>query len=104
MMSGPGEIIGLAFLNVKIMNIQKKIVLAVINSLTFEFDIILGADYITSFGLNCDCNLVISQTPQKSINVTSHSSIWNDYMTKELFDEKVNHLSAPQQATILNFV
>jgi transposase InsO family protein len=103
-MSGPGEIIGLAHLNVKIMDVEKKIVLAVTDSPLFKYDIILGTDYITSFRLNCDSNLIISQTPEKSINVTFHSPIWNDYMTKELFNEKVKHLPAPKRATIFDFL
>lgn len=104
--SGSGKTIGITLLDVTILNITKRVVLYVIDPQTFNFDFILGLDYIPAFRLNLDYNLRISQSIPTSINVTelSSDSIWNDYMTRELFDDKVKHLSPTQQSMILQFI
>ena len=104
--SGPGIVLGLALLDLTILDITKRVVLSVIDPQNFNFDFIIGTDYIPDFRLNLDCNLKITQSAPISINVTALSSpsIWNEYMPRELFNDKVKHLSPSQQSAILNFV
>ena len=104
--SGSGKALGLTLLDVTVLNITKRVLLSVIGTKTFNFDFILGLDYIPAFHFNLDHNLRISQSIPASINVTELSSdaIWNDYMTRQLFDDKVKHLSPTQRSIIHQFI
>lgn len=91
--SGSGIILGVTLLNLTILNITKPVVLFVIDPPNFRFDFIIGTDYIPEFRLNLDYNLKVTQSEDLNINATLLSpSIWNDYMSYELFNDKVNHL------------
>lgn len=103
--SGPGQIIGVTMLDVRILNITKRIILNVIDPKYFDFDIIMGTNYIPSFYLNLDYNLKITQTIPQSINVTvSPVPFWNNYMTEESFKNKVEHLNHCDRSAIFDFI
>ena len=92
-------------MEVKIFEVSRPVILNLIDPRYFEFDIIIGTNYIPAFYLNLDYNLKISQTIPQSINVTvSPVSIWNNYMTEESFKDKVKHLNSHEQSVIFDLI
>jgi len=92
-------------LDVQIFKVSKRIILNVIDPKSFDFDIIIGTNYIPSFYLNLDYNLKITQTVPQSINVAvSPVPIWNSYMTEKSFKSKVEHLNSHEQSAVFDLI
>lgn len=79
--------------------------LYVLDSNSFNFDFIIALDLIPVFRLALDHNLVLTQsnvpTPQLSIN---SQIVWNEYLTRDLFDSKIKHLEAKEKTKISTLI
>lgn len=118
--SGKGSILGVTILNVTILDITKRILLYVVDSDTFHFDFIIALDTIPLFKLALNEKLLISQninvSPTTDTATISHvkvpdttlinnvKEIWNDYMSLDLFNDKVKHLDKKKRCTIRTMV
>jgi hypothetical protein len=92
-------------LDIKILDIQKRVLLYVLDSNSFNFDFIVALDLIPEFRLELDYNLKLTQskitTPELSIN---SQIIWNDYLTHDLFNSKIKHLKAKEKKEISSLI
>lgn len=91
------------------MNISNRVLLHVVDTDTLPFDFIIGLDTIPLFKLSLSADLILSQSNVKSDVVSFNSFsknnvIWNDYMTLDLFHEKVSHLDSSKKLIIRNLV
>lgn len=101
-MNGKGFILGTLILNILIYGITRRVILHVLNSLSFEFDFIIGLDLIPLFKLSLDYNLKLTQCNIKdSVPISINNNVfWNDYMTLEQFDSKTSHLNITRKNII----
>lgn len=107
-------------LNVKIFNIEKEMNAFVIDKENFDFDFLVGLDYIKEFQLIQDENLRISQKAQQKHNTfnkkksnrikndlitqkienTKHLVNYNEHVKEENFNISINHLDYDKQSKI----
>lgn len=104
--SGRGSILGITMLNIKILDIEERVPLYVLDSPNFKYDFIIALDIIPIFRLSLDHELKLTQrnldTNQEiSIN---NNVMWNDYMSVKLFETKVSHLNVKEKNCIRTLI
>lgn len=83
-MSGDDEILGTAFLNMRIFNIEKRVRMFVINRKNFKYDILVGLDSIYEFKLEQDYRGRITQvTAEEEKERKEMRELWNRMKMKE---------------------
>ncbi len=117
-MSGKGRAIGQTVVNVKIMKLEKRVIIFLVDSDNDKYDCVIGLDLIKKFRLNQNYKLNITQTlsspliesnvKKSEINV-NNSTIdftinWNESIPIEKFEAKVSHLDAEKRYVIYNFI
>lgn len=94
--NGSGNILGITLLPLKILNINKKAIIYVIDSLNCKYDFIIGLDLISSFKLNFHHTLTVSQHPieiEKSVASSKKINLnWHEFMSFETLEKKISHL------------
>lgn len=116
-MSGEDRLIGITIINLKILDITKRVVIYVLNSNFCKFDYILGLDLIPSFNLSLNDSLTILQNVNvkpkpasitlSTISTNSSKNFqinWNESIPVELFETKVSHLDSEKRSIIKNFI
>ncbi len=110
-MSGGDRLIGVAIVKMKIMNIEKKVRLFVIDKKDLKYDIVLGLDCIAEYELRLNEKLEVSQrNEEKAINgyegakETEMSVNWNEFIPVEEFEIRTNHLEEKKKKMIYNLI
>jgi hypothetical protein len=116
-MSGEGKVVGITFLKVKILDIEKQIRLFVIDKDEYEYDVLIGLDTIPIFRLNLSHELKITQSisennntqnlqieTQNKNNMNTIEMNWNECIPIEKFEMKTSHLDKEKRKQIYEFV
>ncbi len=103
-MSGEDKFIGIALIQLKILNIMAYTTVWIVDKPSFKYDILLGLDIISKFRLRQDEFLQISQAPPPSEPSNDNIINWNEAIPTSLFEAKVSHLSSDQQSHIYNLI
>ena len=111
--NGVGQMEGIAYLKMKIFNIEKKIRFFVIKKKDFKYDLLIGLDSIKAFQLCQDHNLKITQfnsnnnlnTFQENCNSDNEICInWNEFIPIEDFEVKTEHLEEEKKKQIFDLI
>jgi len=73
-MSGSDRILGVAWLKMKIFNIEKRMRFFAVDKSEFRFDVLLGLDSITEYKLRMDEQLNVSQASVNHDNIDESKS------------------------------
>lgn len=109
-LGGDKEILGIARVKIKVLNLEREIFVYVVSFRNYKFDMILGVDTIPTFGLGLDHDLKLSQhtreNSEKNINihlfnkVNSVNSVFNDIVNKDSIKEKIKHLNSEESEQV----
>lgn len=107
--SGEDNLVGITILPLKIFNIEKKVILYVLDSDSYSYDFIIGLDSIPLFKLSLDENLNISQKENVNIKIQSKSPSEINVICNEIFnpasiEEKISHLNSKEKKVISNLI
>lgn len=97
---------GLTTLKIKILEIEKKVDVYIIDEQSFGYDFLIGLDLIREFKLTQGDDLQISQNKNKeNTNTTDEYKInFNEHVNEEDFKISINHLNEYQQTEINDLI